>query len=145
MKLLMGDARAFSTILCISVFVLFSSNLSVAKDTNLDPLPGQQDENFAQESVSDADQNPRGISDKRLEENAGEAPADPEWPEFPNPAWPPVTLAPGEPPVLPASVNVIGAGRERMAVSTLLRRPYTSSGPSTRNISKYTAKATNCG
>ena len=74
MKLLKGGARAFSAILWISVFVLFSSNLSVAKDTNLDPLPGQQDENFAQESVSDADPNPRGISDKHLEENAGKAP-----------------------------------------------------------------------
>jgi lysophospholipase L1-like esterase len=36
------------------------------------------------------------------------APTESESSESGNPNWPPVTLAPGEPPVMPASVNVIG-------------------------------------
>ena len=40
--------------------------------------------------------------------SAEAASTDPEWPDVPDFAWPPVTLAPGEPPVMPATVAVIG-------------------------------------
>ena len=66
-------------------------------DADASPASGRDD------SETDA-----GTETDVVAASADAASAEAAWPDVPDFAWPPVTLAPGEPPVMPATVAVIG-------------------------------------
>lgn len=73
------------------------------------PSLGSDVEVLAAEPVSESSTPASQPEDESpVDADRDQTPDAAEWPEFPNAAWPPITLAPGEPPVMPASVNVIG-------------------------------------